>query len=155
MKHLIILVGNIGSGKTTLCNTLVKNGFYIISRDRLRYMIGNGEYIFNPTLESAIHKSAKKITEEFMRLGVDLVIDEVNVSKNERKQYLTLANKYKYKKTALVMPKLTKKQSVDRRLQSPHGSFGRKIWNLVWTKFNNCYIEPTTKEGFNSIIYHE
>ena len=47
-KQVKILVSNIGGGKTTLSKRYVEFGYVVISRDTLRYGIGNGEYIFNP-----------------------------------------------------------------------------------------------------------
>jgi len=37
-KELIILVGNIGTGKTTESKKLAKKGYIIISRDAFRYV---------------------------------------------------------------------------------------------------------------------
>jgi len=53
------------------------------------------------------------------------------------------------------MPRLTKKDSVDRRMQNPHGQPNRKIWNKVWDRFDTMYEMPTLKEGFDSIIIEE
>ncbi len=152
MNNIIILVGNIGSGKTTYCNTLTN--YVVISRDALRYMIGNGKYIFDVNLESAIHQSEKYIVEEFMKTGRDIVIDEVGMSRKLRKPYIKLASKYQYKVTAIIMPKLTMQESVKRRLSSPHGDFGEEVWNSVWQRFNSIYQKPAILEGFDSIIYY-
>lgn len=54
MKKLIILIGNIGCGKSTLAKKLVKKGYCIISRDSFRYMIGAGNYIFDLKYEPAV-----------------------------------------------------------------------------------------------------
>jgi len=53
-KELIILIGNLGTGKSTFAKTLVEKGYINISRDSLRYMIGAGKYIFNKEFEQSI-----------------------------------------------------------------------------------------------------
>ena len=57
MKNLIILVGNIGSGKSTYAKKYQKKGYIVIARDQLRYAIGGGEYIFNTKYEPLIWKT--------------------------------------------------------------------------------------------------
>jgi predicted kinase len=152
MKHIIILVGNIGSGKSTTAKKYVDEGYIVIARDALRYMIGAGNYIFNLEVETAIWNSELKILKEFMKLGVNIIVDEIGITKTERARYLPLIKKYKYKSTVLIMPKLSKKESVNRRMINPHGQPNRKLWEEVWKKFNIKYEEPSLAEGFNEIV---
>jgi predicted kinase len=153
MKKLVILIGNIGSGKSTLAKEYAKKGYVIICRDALRYMIGGGDYIFNLELEPAIIDSAIDITLDFMNLGVDIVIDEVNVSKKYRLSYLALAKEHGYNTIAVVLPRLSKEESVDRRMIKSHGVQNtREIWEQVWDKFNKRYEYPSKEEGFYSIL---
>ena len=151
-KELIILVGNIGSGKTTTCKELVKKGYIVVSRDALRYMMGSGQYVFNPEIEQAIAQSAYQIVENFMDADVKkVVVDEVNINWNLRDRYLYLADEYGYKKTAIVMPYLNQKDSVARRMKDPHGQFDKKVWESVYDRFDVCYQEPSFLEGFDKI----
>jgi len=152
METVIVLVGNIGAGKSTLCHKLVNAGYVVIARDKLRYMIGNGKYIFNPNLEQAIYNSEQRTIEEFMKLKVNIVVDEVGVSKKFRANYLSLGKRYNYKVVALVLPRLNKEDSVDRRMNDPHGQPDRKLWESVWEKFDRIYVEPTLEEGFDKVI---
>ena len=147
MKKLVILIGNIGNGKSTLAKEYAKKGYVIICRDALRYMIGGGDYIFNPKLEPAIIAGAVDITRWFMELGVNIIIDEVNVSKKYREHYLELAKENGYKSFAVVLPRLSKKESVDRRMNNSHGIQTRKIWEDVWNKFNDRYEYPSKEEA--------
>ena len=149
---LIILVGNIGSGKSTLCSEYAQKRYIIISRDALRYMIGNGRYRFDLKIESAVWSSELHIVEEFMRLGVNLVIDEVGLTRRMRSRYLVLAKLYQYDSVAIILPSLSMKQSVDRRMKDPHGQPDRKLWEDVWLRFDSVYEEPTCKEGFKQVI---
>jgi predicted kinase len=153
LKTLTILIGNIGSGKSTTCKDLVKDGDVIISRDAFRYMIGAGTYIFNPVLEKAIHKSTYKTLDAFMKIGVNVVVDETNMTIKSRKLYLALAKRYGYYKLAMVMPKYEKSYSVERRLKNNHGNNTKEVWETVWERFNLSYKAPTKEEGFDAVVY--
>ena len=154
MKHnkkLIVLVGNIGSGKSTLASTYTKEGYVIIARDALRYNIGGGEYIFDFKLEHAIWDTELAMVEGFMKIDVNIIIDEVGLTRTVRARYINLAYKYNYYTTALILPKLSMKESVDRRLKNPHGQPNRQLWEDIWIRFDSAYEPPIYDEGFDLI----
>jgi len=155
MKHnkkLVVLVGNIGSGKSTLARTYTAKGCVIVARDALRYNIGGGEYIFDLKLEQAIWSTEFDMVENFMKTYVNIIIDEVGLTRAMRERYINLAHKYKYGTTALVLPEISMKESVDRRMKSPHGQPNRKLWEGIYKKFDSQYESPVSDEGFDSII---
>jgi len=151
MKRLIILVGNIGTGKSTLVHDLVKLGYIIISRDALRYMIGGGEYVFDLDTEKIIKKTAISMLRQLVRKKFDVVIDETNMSIEQRAEMLAIANKAGYTTTAIILPRISKKKSIERRLSNNHGNTTKKVWGEVWERFNAMYEEPTADEGFDKI----
>jgi predicted kinase len=153
MKELIILVGNIGEGKSTLCKKYQKKDYIVIARDSLRYAIGGGNYIFNEKYESIIWKTELYMLRKFMELGINIVVDEVGINKVMRARYVVPAKEYNYTIKCHMLPKLTMKEAVDRRMNDPHGQPDRKLWESVWVKFNNMYEEPTLNEGFDEIIH--
>ena len=155
MKELILIVGNIGSGKTTIAMKYQKKGHVIISRDTLRYGIGGGKYIFNKEYEPLILDIAHTMAKKFIKLGVNLIIDEVNVAQEWRDFYINLAKKYGYKVTCILMPRLNQKDSVDRRMKNPHGNFPRELWEKIWTNFYTKYKTPSIEEGIDVIINYE
>ena len=151
-KELIILVGNIGSGKSTLTKKYQKKGYVVIARDWLRKAIGGGEYIFNIEYEPIIFKTEIELYKKFLLLEKNIIIDEVGITKSLRGRYITLAKKYNYKITCIVLPKLSKNLSVKRRLQDNHGDTGKGIWEEIWERFNQSYQKPSIKEGFDKIV---
>jgi len=155
MKELIILVANIGGGKSTITKKYQKNGYIVISRDTLRYAIGGGNYIFNYDHESIIFRTEFYMLEAFMEIGANIVVDEVNINKLMRLRYINLAKDYGYKVKCHLLPKLTMKESVNRRIKCPHGDYTRKVWENIWKNFNNQYEKPTLSEGFDEIIKGE
>lgn len=153
----IMLVGNIGSGKSTLCKNLAKSNFIIISRDALRYMIGAGSYRFDPKIEKYICEGHDSLLYSFLSAypdELDVVVDEVNVQSERRYDLVDMVNAIGgYTKVAIVLPKLTKKAAVDRRMKKEHGKFGRKVWEGVWERFDKAYSDPNKDEGFNEVIF--
>lgn len=151
-KEIIILVSNIGGGKSTLAKQYAKKGYVIISRDSLRYMVGAGNYRFDKKLEPFIKQSAVSVLTEFLKSGFNLVYDETNVSKSLRKPTIQLAKIYGYKVVAVILPRLSKEVSVARRLKTPHGNFSKKTWERVWEMFDTIFEMPDKSEGIDRII---
>lgn len=151
-QELIILVGNIGGGKTTIAREYVAKGYIAIARDQLRYAIGEGKYIYDTNYEPIIFSTESYMCRNFCMLGVNIVIDEVGISKRLRKRYIRYGKTFGYTIKAIVMPKLSMEESVDRRMKDPHGQEDIKVWEQVWARFDAHYEEPTLEEGFNEII---
>ena len=144
-KNLIILVGNIGSGKSIYAKKYQRKGYVIIARDQLRYAIGNGEYVFNYDYEDIIWKTEHYMFRKFINLGANIIIDEVGITKLMRKRYISYAKKNKYKITVIEMPRFCMKKAVKRRLKNPHGQPDCKLWEQVWTKFEGMYEQIDIK----------
>lgn len=151
-KELILVVGNIASGKTLLCREYQKRGYIVISKDSLRYAIGLGEYVFNRKYEPIIFYTEHCMLEEFMQLGVPIILDGMVMSRSLRMRYISLAKENGYKVICMLLPQLSMKESVDRRMKDKHGNFRRKTWNKVWERFNKIYEKPSLKEGIDKII---
>ena len=153
IKEVVILVGNIGSGKSYYTKKYQKKGYVVISRDQLRYAIGNGNYVWNIDYEPTIWSSELYMYRRFIELGINIIVDEVGVTKTLRQRYIKYAKEYSYKVKAIVMPRLSMLKAVRRRIKDPHGQFDAEIWKQLWFKFDVVYEKPTKKEGFDSIKY--
>jgi len=148
---ITLLVGNIGSGKSTVCKKLRKTNV-IISRDAIRYMIGGGKYRFDFKLEPMVHDSTEAVVRVFMLGKKNIVLDETNMSKSLRAKWIRLAQRYNYRVHVLLLPKLTMEESVNRRMNNPHDTPDRKLWEHVWKMFDTMFETPTKSEGIHKII---
>ena len=147
------MMANIGGGKSTMAKNYVEKGYVVISRDNLRYAIGNGEYIFNLDYEPIIGQTEMFMLRKFLKQGVNIVIDECNVSRGARKRLIDVINDYEdYRITVIRMPRFSMNDSIKRRLQNNHGDTPAEVWEGVWERFNESWDEPTLEEGINSII---
>lgn len=152
-KQLIILIGNIGSGKSTLARKYIERGYVAIARDYIRYAIGEGKYVFNPQFEPIIWKVEQYMFNRFIELGVNIVVDEVGVSRRMRKAYIPYAKENNYKIIAIVLPRYTQEEAVNHRMKDPHGQNNKQLWENVWEKFDAIYTKPTKEEGFDEIKF--
>lgn len=154
-KLCVLLVGNIGSGKSTFAKALFDMDYITISRDRIRYAIGGGNYLFKPDLEPVVHKITTNMFKEFLLLGKNIVIDETNVISKSRADYIATAHNYGYEVMAISMPKFSKAESIKRRMSDNHGTQNAEVWESVWDRFNTRYQAPALKEGFDYLIQLE
>lgn len=150
---LYILVGNIGSGKSTWVKQNKKPEDVVVSLDNMRYCFNNGEYKFNVLLEQSMFNTCLFALRQFCNceLKPDIFIDSTNVNRKSREQFIKIGKESSYDVIAVVMPKLTKEESVNRRMNNSHGNTDRKTWEEVWERFSNKYQEPTIEEGFDSV----
>jgi predicted kinase len=153
--RLIILVGNIGSGKSTVAKEYAKEGFRVICRDDMRTMLAAGGYLFEPALERAIHRASRALLENLMIDQIDVLIDETNMTKRGRKELISLGKLFNYAITGVVMSELSKAKSIANRAKDNLRGNGLYIWSQVWQKFNNAYDKPSLDEGFDSLIWKD
>ena len=153
MSNAIMLVGNVGSGKSTLVKELVKNGYVVVCRDSLRYMAGGGSYVFDVDLEPTLFKVEKYALKLLADVGYDIVIDETNMSRYIRNWHFSVLKGRGYNIIALVMPQISKEESIKRRLMDNHGDTDAQVWGDIWDRFNRVYVEPSKDEGFSKIIH--
>lgn len=158
MKNLIkkaeirILIGNIGSGKSTLAKKLAKEGHCILNKDMLRFMLGGGNYIEDKNIEKEIYDIFFKSLHILLSKGYSIVIDGPNITKKERFSFIVSAQLYNYNKIGIILPKINKEESINRRLKNNHGNTPKYIWEANWVLNDSQYQEPTKEEGFNEVI---
>lgn len=153
MPNCIIVTGNIGCGKTTLSHKYVKKGYMVVSRDQLRYGLGNGKYIFTSKTENVIWKVELFLFEELLKSGLNLFVDETGINRKMRKRYIKIVQHYRnYKIISIELPRLSQTEAVANRLKLNHGSTKKEVWNSVWRNFDYLYEAPKKQEGFHQLI---
>lgn len=153
-KEIVVLIGNIGSGKSTLSSEYQKKEYVIISRDRLRYAIGGGIYLFDENYENIIKNTELVMFMGFLEKNINVVIDNGGcLKKDTRKIYIEIGKKYDYYIKYVVLPQFTMEQCIDQRMKNPHGVFDRKFWEEAWKKLDEIYSPPSLEEDVHEIIY--
>jgi predicted kinase len=156
MNNIIkLFVGNIASGKSTLAKSFhEKDNSIIVNADSLREMFGGGNYVFDKDIEdSTMHDTCLFLTEELMKLGKDLVIDETLMQKKHRQRYINLAKQYNYFIMVYLFEDYGKEEHVRRRMYSNSRGYDQSTWEEVYDKIKSKYEKPSIDEGCNIIIY--
>lgn len=93
MRTIKIMCGLPRSGKSTWIKNN-KTNEVIISADDIRYLVYGQRYWQDG--ESLMWSIRKIILEYMMKQGLDIIIDETNITKESRKSIIKLAKKYNY-----------------------------------------------------------
>ena len=145
-----VLVGNIASGKSTTVKRLgIK---HVVSKDTLRYVIGDGEYRFDTVLEPYIHAATSALISLYSRSGIDFVVDETHMSSKERRRTL----QHIHPSCSIICH-----VGVDRgenshvvaRMKDNHGSTSEGTWRDVYRMLNASFEPPDLSEGFDEIRF--
>lgn len=156
IKTVTMLVGQIASGKSSLCDK--DKDSTVISKDDLRYEFAtlvNKAYLYDELLEQNIDTLFKNSFKIMLSLGIDnLIIDETNMTKEGRRYYINKAKEFGYKVKAIVFPDLGEDTHVKRRLNNNHGDTSEETWREVYREKKARYEEPTKEEGFDEVIFY-
>ena len=134
---VIILVGNIGSGKSSL-SALLKPTYEIVNQDN----IGN-------------RKDCMNIMRRHLQQGKNALIDRTNISREQRAYFLNIAKDYRAEVSCVLfqIPVVECIKRVKARKEHktiPFGTPDAKIEEIV-KKFSDSYEAPDYLEGFENI----
>ena len=148
-KELVILIGLPASGKSTYIkknypkHIIVSNDHFVekqAKKDDTDYTTA-----YNKIGRSKLIELGKKDFQKALKTNRSIVLDNTNLTKEIRKQYLDLANNYK--KIAIVF-KISGKEQEKRLTQRK----GKDIPTDVLNKMKQDYQAPSKSEGFEEII---
>jgi predicted kinase len=99
MKKLTMMCGLPRSGKSTWVEENKLDGEVILSADKLRYLVYNQRFwTGGEPLMWAVHGIILKM---LLEQGVDIIVDETNVTKAIRGKIIKLAKEYDYEVTGI------------------------------------------------------
>ncbi len=135
-QEVIINVGLPGSGKSQFTKDyIINNGYIHINQDTLK-----------------TKAKCLKLFQASLEDGKSVVIDNVNINKDQRKVFLDIAKKYNVKCRCLhfTTPKEICVHNAYFRNYITNGSV-KSIPNLVFNMMNKKFQEPELSEGFYTI----
>lgn len=128
MKHLIILRGLPGSGKSTFAKTLVD--YRHVEAD-MYFVDDQGNYNFDPDQLEHAHCWCRNRVEEYMKYDNSVIVSNTFTTEREMKPYFDLALRYNYLVTCLIVENrhgnLSLHSVPDGVMQRMHSRFSVKL----------------------------
>jgi predicted kinase len=162
MQKLYIMVGNVGSGKSTWIKEFVQRpsefveNWRVVSKDAFRWMLGGGIYLFDSRIEALIHSWAITVVEELLTTGSNVIYDETNMDKETREPFIDLVeiDPVGIDVYAVVAPRISKGEALKRKAK-PSVSYGysQEEWAEVWERKEGKYEPPVLEEGLSGVYY--
>ena len=148
--HGIIIVGNVGTGKSKLAQKYSDIGYLRFNGDDIRKMFNNGKYIYTKEENGIIIDIKIAFLNSCGVIDANFIIDGTNISKQERTIYRQILGEDDVK-LSVVDYGMGNNKSLNRRLENPR-DLEPNIWIDVHNKFMNEYEKPEKCEGFDDII---
>lgn len=148
-----LLVGMIGSGKSTWCRKAALNGDLVVNDDAIVSMLHGDQYtLYNKKLKPLYKSIESHIVHIAVVMGKNVVIDRgVNVQISARKRFIALAKSLDVKIIAVIFPKQTAQEHATRRFNNDPRGHTLEYWLNVAREHLDVYQKPTLEEGFDAI----
>lgn len=148
---IYLLVGTIGSGKSTYAKKMAKDGVLIVNDDSIVNSVHGGQ---NTLYSMALQPLYKLIENTIIHYAVgnhlDVIIDRTNLSIKSRKRPIAIAKSLEEQITAICFKIPSKEEALNRRMTEDRG-YSREQWAKVWDRMMADYSQPTVDEGFDFI----
>jgi len=148
MKRLNILVGIIGSGKSTLCKQEAEKGSIIINDDAIVNMLHGGLYKLYDEKLKCLYKSIE--TSIFLLAAQsdrEIVIDKaLNLTKMSRMRWISLAKSLEIPVRIIQFPILLAETHAKRRYNSDSRGYSLEYWTKVANHQMNSFQSISAEE---------
>lgn len=143
------MVGNVGSGKSTTSNKL--QGIKI-NDDSLSLMF-HGNYAkenFTDYWFSFYSECILLICKQAMIYKQNIVVDQPNLSRYERRKFISLAKEFDYE----IIVHNHKRNGLEKRMKENRG-YAPEDWIKIFNEKQKEYQEPLLSEGITQIIIYD
>lgn len=158
---LFLMVGNIGTGKSTTAkrivdtstNTIDNYRIKTVSADEIATMLTGGYY--GPNIWDSRHmhlySTIKQCAvENALVHGFDIVVDGAHMNKAMRKPYIDIAKKFN---AEVIVYLHTYSKGLQRRIANPRSIHTNATqWTDIHNNFAKIYEEPELNEGITNIL---
>ena len=153
MKQIHLMVGNIGTGKTTTARKLIKEHSLTmyVADDMICEMVNLGDYSpekWGDKYWPVYSEIKNRVAETALANGFSIIVDSTNTSKKRRANWTAKAKELDVKITAYVH--LDHEAGLERRKVEPRGQTP-EMWQKVHDDLQVKYEETTLDEGFFAV----
>ena len=154
MSKIILLVGQIGSGKSTYIKENIKSNTVIVNDDSIVASIHGGyNNLYDPKLKPLYKNIENEIIHFAKVLNLNVIIDRPNTTKNTRSRYISIARSLDMKIECVVFPLYDYKTHAERRFKSDSRDRSKEEWESIARTKQENYEKPHPIEQFNQITY--
>ena len=149
-NSLIIIVGISGAGKSTYIEKLKQTlpNVNVHSSDKLRgILFGDENCQRDPGMVFGI---LKRNVEKDVASGRDVIIDATNLNPRDRRDWITIADKYGAEKIAYVIER--DKSTIMKHQEKRKSEGGRFVPEDAIDRMFSKYIRPDKSEGWDKIV---
>lgn len=151
-KEIIILVGNIGSGKSTIAKKYAQRGYVIVNMDSIQQSIHGGEYgMYDPSMKEIYKSTEIRLIDACLSFGKSVVIDRTNMDSKRRKRFILNGMDHKAKIKVIDFGPGHKK-CLERRIKNDCRQLPQSVWEGVYQSMFESYEKPSAEEGIHEII---
>lgn len=134
MSKLLLLKGLPASGKSTFAIDLIKKGWKRVNKDLLREMVDGG--VWSRKNEGNILGSEKILVKEFLRQGLNVIIDDCNFAHEETWKRIAIESNSEFEIKFFDVPVM---ECIERDSKRGIKSVGAKVIMGMY----NQYIRPS------------
>ena len=145
----------IASGKSTYTKSMCESGAISINDDDVVKLVHGGNYLQYQKNLKPLYKAVEiSILTHAITLNKDIIVDRgLNISKQGRKRFISLANSFDIPCRAIVFPRSDYKIHAKRRFDADSRGHSLEYWEKVAKHHGNIWEDPTLEEGFVDIFY--
>ena len=153
VKQIVeVLIGPIGSGKSTYSRKRAKEGFIIINDDAIINALHCNFYDLYSDELKPLYKGIENVAlHTALSLGKSVIIDRPNYSKGMRRRYIAIANSLDVPVIGVRFKDEGAEVHSSRRMKSDGRGGKQEYWEMVYNAHKGLYEEPSLDEGFNTI----
>jgi len=153
-NEIILLVGNIASGKSTLTRKYAAKGYLVINDDALVSAIhGGDDEAYDKKLKPLYKAVEECIISHAAALERSIVIDRPNMSISNRRRYIGMAQSRDMSVRVIVMPMQDVLTHAKRRHHTDCRGLTLTAWTKAATRIADGYKAPSLNEGIDQICY--
>lgn len=156
MPKLVVLIGNVASGKSTYCKQAAAHGSIIVNDDSITNAVHAGLYTQYDKSLKPLYKSVENtIIQLGLALGRNVIIDRPNIRRASRRRYIGLAHSLDAIVELVMFPREIPEIHAQRRANHDARGYNYDYWLKAAQVFDTKFEPPTADEGYDEITQWE